>query len=340
MKTDGIDQWKFSVVTVSDDVLTKETRDLILISDDDHVAGQRISSNDLSILTSRTVDDMRPSFGHPSSIRDELLSESQDEDTDKISLWSRLSKLFETTEQGDARYRLTFESGPSVLYLYCVLEPSYDCRSILTLWEKILSFKECIISVLDEKTKTSRLLDGWTIMKKKESLMVCRNRLDIRGNEEIILCNLTVHDYRLLIGGRFLWWKKLGSYRYKEESWGVGSWKFSLIKSRGWLILGDKGTKPRMLGMELTEKEHPSSRQWIVRTDVHETMTVNQISGQGDDHCSNQVSERRIRRYVRYHLSVTLGTWAGVASTWTETDTRIVTWQETRGGHPCLDLES
>ena len=47
----------------------------------------------------------------------------------------------------------------------------------------------------------------------------------------------------------------------------------------------------------------------------NETMTK---TGQwtGDDHWPNQVPERRLRCYVRYHLSITLGTGAGAASAW------------------------
>ena len=66
MKADRIDQWRFSVVAVSDDVLAKEARGLMPMPDDDHVAVQRIPSSDLPMLASRAVDGMRPSLGnHP-----------------------------------------------------------------------------------------------------------------------------------------------------------------------------------------------------------------------------------------------------------------------------------
>ena len=84
------------------------------IPDDDHVAVQRISSNNLSMLASRAVDGMRVSPCNPTSIRDETFPECQDDDADKINLWNRLSKLSETTEQGDAIYRHVLESAPSV----------------------------------------------------------------------------------------------------------------------------------------------------------------------------------------------------------------------------------
>ena len=105
------------------------------------------------MLASRAVDGMRPSPGNPRSIRDETLPGCQDEDADKINLWNRLSKLSETAEQGDSRYRHVLESAPSGLTLYCALEPPYACRSVLTLGEKGLPFKECIISLLDGKQR-------------------------------------------------------------------------------------------------------------------------------------------------------------------------------------------
>ena len=86
--------------------------------DDDHVAVQRIPSSDLLTLASRAVDGMRLSLGDPRSIRDETLLVCQDEDADKINLWSRLSKLSETAEQGDGRFRHVLESAPSGLTLY------------------------------------------------------------------------------------------------------------------------------------------------------------------------------------------------------------------------------
>ena len=60
---------------------------------------------------------------------------------------------------------------------------------MLTLWEKGLPFKECIISLLDGK-QTSHLLGGEP--HGKEPVMVCRNSLGTRGNEELVLCKLTV----------------------------------------------------------------------------------------------------------------------------------------------------
>ena len=90
VKADRIDQWRFSVVAVSDDVLAKEARGLMPMPDDDRVAVQRIPSSDLPMLASRAVDDMRLSPGNPRSIRDETLPGCQDEDADKIYVWNRL----------------------------------------------------------------------------------------------------------------------------------------------------------------------------------------------------------------------------------------------------------
>ena len=117
MKADRIDQWRFSVVAVSDDVLAKEARGLMPTADDNQVAAQRTPSSDLPMLASWAVDDMRLSLGNPGSIRDETLPGCQDEDADKINLWNRLSKLSETAEQGDARYRHVLASAPSGLTL-------------------------------------------------------------------------------------------------------------------------------------------------------------------------------------------------------------------------------
>ena len=92
MKAGRIDQWRFSVVPVSDDVLAKEARGLMPIPDDDHVAVQRIPSSDLPMLASRAVDGMRPSPGNPKSIRDETLPGCQDENADKINPWNRQTR--------------------------------------------------------------------------------------------------------------------------------------------------------------------------------------------------------------------------------------------------------
>ena len=194
MKADRIDQWRFSVVAVSDDVLAKETRGLMPIPDDDHVAVQRIPSSDLPMLASRAVDGMRTSPGNPNprSIRDETLPGCQDEDVDKINLWNRLSKWSETAEQGDARYRHVLELAPSGPTLYCVLEPPYACRSMLSLWEKGLPFKECIISLLDGKQRHPAYL--LVNSHGREPVTVCRSSLGTRGNEEVVLCKLTVID--------------------------------------------------------------------------------------------------------------------------------------------------
>ena len=150
-----------------------------------HVAVQRILSSDLPMLASRAVDGTRFSPGNPWSIRDETHPGCRDEDAGKINLWNRLSKLSETAEQGDARYRHVLESAPSGLTLCCALEPPYACRTMLTLWEKGLPFKECIISLLDGKQRHPAYLA--VNSHGKEPVMVCRNSLGTKGNEEVVL---------------------------------------------------------------------------------------------------------------------------------------------------------
>eukprot|EP00450_Noctiluca_scintillans_P013382 CAMPEP_0194486258 /NCGR_PEP_ID=MMETSP0253-20130528/6979_1 /TAXON_ID=2966 /ORGANISM="Noctiluca scintillans" /LENGTH=661 /DNA_ID=CAMNT_0039326329 /DNA_START=35 /DNA_END=2020 /DNA_ORIENTATION=+ len=104
--------------------------------------------------------------------------------------WSQKShKLSETAEQRDARLRHVLEPAPSGLTLYYALESPCARRVVLTLREKGLPFKECIISLLDGEQRHPAFLA--VNPQGKVPVMVCRNMLDTRGIEDVALWEST-----------------------------------------------------------------------------------------------------------------------------------------------------
>ena len=171
MKADRIDQSRFSVVAVSDDVLAKEARGLTPMTTIVPLCKGYLRA---TMLASSL---WKASLHLVLSVM--TLPGYQDEDADKINLWNRLSKLSETAEQGDARYRHFFLSQLPV-----------DANSL---------GEESPIQGDGKQRHPANLAVN---PHGKEPVMVCRNSLGTRGNEEVLLRKLTVIDSWL--GRRFL----------------------------------------------------------------------------------------------------------------------------------------
>ena len=141
--------------------------------------------------------------------------------------------------------------------------------------------------------------------------MVCRNSLGTRGNEEVVLCKLTVIDSRLEDAFSDDQNLRATVTRKNREEPDLGNLFRKVTEVTDTGSQGDETTGS--LGMEPTEKEHRPPRELAARDgglEVWRQRNNDCKPGQwtGDDHWPNQFPERRLRWYVRYHLSVTLGT--------------------------------
>ena len=256
MKADRIDQWRFSVVAVSDDLLAKEACGFHLV-----IPGVSVRK---PFLGAKTKMRTRSAYG-----------------TDCPSCPRQQNR-----ETRDADMHVQ-ESAPSGLTLHCALEPPYACLSMLALLEKGLPFKECFISLLDGKQRHPAYLA--VNPHGKEPVMVCRTSLGTGGNEEVVLCKLTVIDSWLEDDDQNL--RATVTRKNREEP--------DLENLFGIITrvtdTGRQGDETTGAGNGADGEGTPAAKRV-----GHQRRRARGL-WTGDDHWPNQVPERRLRCYVRYH---------------------------------------